>query len=62
MNKLESFITEQFGTKTLFSERMNVTRTTTYRWLKNPQSMQLSDLKRLSEVSGMSIEQVVSKL
>jgi hypothetical protein len=62
MSQLENIILDHFGTKTLFAERMKVTRMTAHRWVKNPNLMQLKDLKRLSDITKMSIADITRNL
>jgi hypothetical protein len=62
MSQLETIILDHFGTKTLFAERMKVTRMTAHRWVKNPNAMQLSDLKRLADITGLSIADITRNL
>lgn len=54
-DKLHEIINEHFGTKSLFSARMKVSRFTAYRWVKEPQRMTLKDLKRLSAITKTPI-------
>jgi hypothetical protein len=54
-DKLDQIITEHFGTKSLFSSRMKVSRFTAYRWIKEPERMTLKDLERLSTITKKSI-------
>lgn len=57
-NKLNALVIEHFGTREYFSRKMQVSRWTAYRWLKNPERMDLADLKRLSVITGKPLNEL----
>jgi len=58
-NKLNALVLEHFGTREHFSRKMKVSRWTAYRWLKNPERMDLADLRRLSAITGQPLNELV---
>lgn len=58
-SKLNQIVNEHFGTREYFSRKMKVSRWTAYRWLKNPERMDLADLRRLSTITGKPLNELV---
>lgn len=56
---LESFIVDFFGTKELAARRMKIARWTMYRWLKDPDSIQLKYYKRLAQITDSDVHTLI---
>jgi hypothetical protein len=57
--KLNNLISETFGTRNEFAAKMKVSRWTAYRWLDNPERMDLKALKRLAKLTGKPLTELV---
>lgn len=57
--KLTEIVNETFGTRLEFASKMNVSRWTAYRWIDNPEKMNLKALKRLSRLTGKPLTELV---
>ena len=56
---LENFIVDFFGTKELAARRMKIARWTMYRWLKDPDSIQLKYYKRLAQITDSDVHTLI---
>lgn len=59
MNALEQHIIEHFGTKESCARRMNISRWSLYRYIENPESMQLKHYKKLSNLTSTPICNII---
>jgi len=57
---LEDFIVDHFGTKELAARRLKVTRWTLYRWLRDPDSIQLKHFKRLAQITQTDVNILIA--
>lgn len=57
---LETFILDHFGTKELAARRLKVARWTMYRWLKDPDSIQLRHYKRLAQITNTDVNTLIT--
>jgi hypothetical protein len=57
---LEAFILDHFGTKELAARRLKIARWTMYRWLKDPDSIQLRHYKRLAQITDTDVTTLIS--
>lgn len=57
---LETFILDHFGTKELAARRLKIARWTMYRWLKDPDSIQLRYYKRLSQITDTDVNTLIT--
>lgn len=58
-DKLNTIVSETFGTRGEFALKMKVSRWTAYRWLDNPEKMSLKALKKLSRLSGKPLTELI---
>jgi hypothetical protein len=57
---LEAFIIDYFGTKELAARRLKIARWTMYRWLKDPDSIQLKYYKRLAQITDTDVKTLIT--
>jgi hypothetical protein len=57
---LETFILDHFGTKELAARRLKIARWTMYRWLKDPDSIQLRYYKRLAQITDSDVHTLIT--
>jgi hypothetical protein len=57
---LETFILDHFGTKELAARRLKVARWSMYRWLKDPDSIQLRHYKRLAQITDTDVNTLIT--
>lgn len=58
-NKLEQFITDEFGTKDSCAECLGVSRHTMYRWVKSPGKMPVSALITLIKKTKQPFNKII---
>jgi hypothetical protein len=57
---LEAFILDQFGTKELAARRLKIARWTMYRWLKDPDNIQLRYYKKLAQITNTDVNTIIT--
>lgn len=57
---LETFILDHFGTKELAARRLKIARWTIYRWLKDPDIIQLRYYKRLAHITNTDVHTLIT--
>ncbi len=57
---LETFILDHFGTKELAARRLKIARWTMYRWLKDPDIIQLRYYKRLALITETDVNTLIT--
>ena len=59
-NHFERLLLDTFGTKELCARKMNVSRWTIYRWIDNPDIIQVKHLRKLSGFTKKSISEILN--
>jgi hypothetical protein len=59
---LNIIIEDHFGSKAKFARAIGISRWTIDDWLKDPSCIKVKHLQKISELSGISVEKVISQI